>query len=319
MTMPILPILFDLLLLLFLFVALGWAADFAVKNIKYIGAVLKIRLFAFGILLGLITTLPELSLGINATIDQATALSVGNLLGGIIVMLGLILGASLLFNQNVITHGRLASLIPTVLVIFSPVLFGIDGKYGFFDGLAMIGLYIGLIFYLYRLNHFSNHTHIEITNRNKATKSIIFVIAGIIGILVASHWIVEATLNLLNYVRVSQLVIGLVVFSVGTNLPEISIAVTSWRKKSSELSLSHLLSSAFTNVLVLGILALLRPIIFDTNAAYWITALFLSATLVLFAYFYHSDKKMDRREGIILLTGYILFMVANICLSLFGK
>ena len=312
-------IFFDLLLLLILFIALGWSANFAVQNIKYLGAVLKIRLFVFGILLGLITSLPELSLGINATIDRAAALSVGNLLGGIIVILGLILGANLLLSRKIVTDGRLASLIPTVLVIFSPVLFGIDGRYGLFDGLMMIGLYVGLIFYLYRLNHFSNHKHIEITDSNRISRSTILVVVGIVGILIASHWIVEITLDLLNYIQVSRLAIGLVVFSIGTNLPEISIAITSWRKKSSELSLSHLLSSSFTNVLVLGILALMRPIIFDTNSAFWIVALFVGVILILFTYFYHSGKKLDRREGAILLAGYILFIMVNICFGLFNK
>jgi cation:H+ antiporter len=312
------PILLDSLKLLLLFIALGWSANFAVKNIKYLGAVLKIRLFAFGILLGIITSLPELFLGINATIDRATALSVGNLLGGIIVMLGLILGASLILNRKITTDGR-ASLIPTVLVIFSLILFGIDGKYSLFDGIAMIGLYVGLIFYLYRLNHFSNHKHIEITDSNRVGKSIVLAIVGIIGVLISSHWIVGITLDLLNYIQVSQLVIGLVVFSIGTNLPEISIAITSWRKKLSEISLSHLLSSSFTNVLVLGVLALLRPIIFDTNSAFWIVAIFLGVILTLFAYFYHSGKKMDRREGIILLAVYVIFIVVNICFGLLGK
>lgn len=313
------PILFDALKLLLLFIALGWSADFAVKNIKYLGVVLKIRLFTFGILLGLITSLPELSLGINATIDQATALSVGNLLGGVIVILGLILGTSLILNRKIATDGRLLPLVPTVLVIFSPIFFGVDGKFSLIDGLVMVGLYVGLIFYLYSLNHFSNNKHIEITDSNRVGKSIVFAIAGIIGIIIASHWIVGITLDLLNYIQVSQLVVGLMVFSIGTNLPEISIAITSWRKKSSELSLSHLLSSSFTNVLILGILAIIRPIIFDTNSAFWIVALFLGIILILFAYFYHSGKKMDRREGVILLVGYILFIAVNIYFGLFGK
>lgn len=306
------PILFDALKLLVLFILLGWSANFAVRNIKYLGAILKIRLFAFGILLGLVTSLPELSLGINATIDRATALSVGNLLGGIIIMLGLILGSSLLLNRKIVTDGRLASLIPTILVIFSLILLGIDGQYSFYDGLTMIGLYVGLIFYLYRLNHFGNHKHVEITNSNRAGKSIVMAIVGIIGILIASHWIVGITLDLLNYIQASQLVIGLIVLSIGTNLPEISIAITSWRKKSSELSLSHLLSSSFTNVLVLGVLAFIRPIIFDVDSTFWTVALFMGVILILFGYFYHSGKKMDRREGAILLTAYILFIVANI-------
>ncbi len=313
------PILLDSLKLLLLFIALGWSANFAVKNIKYLGAVLKIRLFAFGILLGLITSLAELSLGINATIDSATALSVGNLLGGTIVMLGPVLGASLLLNRKIATDGRLAPLIPTVLVIFSSILFGVDGKYGFLDGIAMIGLYIGLIFYLYRLNHFNNHKHIEIIDSNRVSRAVVLAIAGITGILIASHWIIGITLDLLKHIQVSQLVIGLIFFSIGTNLPEISIAITSWRKKSSELSLSHLLSSSFTNVLVLGVLALLRPIVFDTDSAFWIVALFLGVILTLFVYFYHSGKKMDRREGMILLMIYAMFIGINICLGLFGK
>jgi len=102
-------------------------------------------------------------------------------------------------------------------------------------------------------------------------------------------------------------------------LPEISIAITSWRKKSSELSLSHLLSSSFTNVLVFGVLALLRPIIFDTNSAFWIVAVFLGVILVLFSYFYYSGKKMDRREGIILLAVYIMFILVNVYFSLFTE
>lgn len=304
-------ILFDSLSLLLLFVTLGWFANLAVQNIKYLGAILKIRLAFFGILLGFITTLPELFLGINATIDRAASLSVGNLLGGVIVMLGLILGASLLLNRGIKTDGNLSSLIPTVLVIFSPVLFGIDGKYGLSDGLIMIGLYLGLIFFIYHLNHFNNHDRIEITNKNKVAKSIIFSITGIVGILITSHLIIGITLSVLNYIQINRLIIGLVIFSIGTNLPEISVAITSWRKKSSELSLSHLLSSSFTNVLVLGVLALLRPIIFDANSAYWVVTLFLGTILASFAYFYYSEKKMDRCEGFILFAIYILFIAVN--------
>lgn len=307
----IILILFDTLKILLLFIALGWSADFAVKNIKYLGVVLGIRLFVFGILLGLITSLPELSLGINATIDQATTLSVGTLIGGMIVILGLVLGLSLILHRNIDTDGRLASLIPTALVIFAPILLGVDGKYSIFDAFLMIGLYAGLIFYLYRLNDSDNHKNIEITDSNRIGKSIIFAIFGIIGVLIASHWIVGITLDLLSYIPISQFVIGLVVFSVGTNLPEISIAISSWRKKSSELCLSHLLSSSFTNVLILGILALMRPIIFATNVEFWLAAIFLGVILTLLTYFYYSDRKMDRREGVILFLAYIFFMIIN--------
>lgn len=304
-------VLIDSLSLLFLFAVLGVAADFAVKNIKYIASILKIRLFAFGILLGLITTLPELSVGISATIDGVASLSVGNLLGGIIVLLGLIIGASLLFNRQIVTDGKLKILIPEVAVIFSPILFGMDGSYGLLDGLAMVGLYLGLIFYLYFANHSFGVSRLEMINKNKIAKAILLSIAGIVFVLLASHWIVKITLDLLDYINVSKLVTGILIFAIGTNLPEITITITSWRKKTSELSLSHLLSSAFTNVLILGILASLRPIPFAVGPAYWVLAIFMGLVLISFLFFYHSNKKMDRREGFILLLIYALFLIVN--------
>ena len=304
-------LLLNSLLLILLFAVLGVAADFAVRNIKYIASVLKMRLFAFGILLGLITTLPELSVGINATVDKAASLSAGNLLGGIIVIFGLILGASLFLNRQIRTDGKLKTLIPEVLVIFSPVLFGLDGGYGLLDGLIMIGLYLALIYYLYRANHSFNGSHLGIIDKNKIAKAALLSIFGIIFILLAAHWIVEITLDLLKQVGISKLVTGMLIFAVGTNLPEITITITSWRKKVSELSLSHLLSSAFTNVLVLGVLSAIQPISFTFGPAYWTLAIFIALILSAFLVFYHSGKKMDRREGLVLLLIYLLFLIIN--------
>lgn len=306
-------IIVNFLMLLFLFGILGKAADLAVRNIKYIASVLKVRLFVFGILLGLITTLPELSLGLNTIVNRAGAISVGNLLGGIIVILCFILGINLLLNRKIETDGRLAFLTPVVLLMLTPIFLGLDGRYGVFDGLVMIAFYVGLIFHLHRLNHFSNNSYVGIANRDKIAKSIFLSIFYVILIVVASHWIVEITLKLLEYMEISQMIVGFTVFALGTNLPEISIAFTSWRKKTSELSLSHLISSAFTNVLVLGILAVINPIFFNVDYSYYVMAVFLILTLALFFWFYYSGKKMDRKEGVMLLVVYLMFILANVC------
>ena len=179
------------------------------------------------------------------------------------------------------------------------------------DGLVMVGLYLGLIFYLYRVNHSFGLSHPDIINKNKVVKAILFSITGIVFVLLASHWIVKITLDLLSYVKISEFAIGALVFAVGTNLPEITIAITSWRKKASQLSLSHLLSSSFTNVLVLGILAVIHPITFNVDSTFWTLAIFFSITMFLFLIFYHSGRKMDRREGLVLISFYVLFLIIN--------
>ena len=296
------------LFLLLLFIILGIAADVVVRNIKYIATVLKVRLFAFGIVLGLATSLPELSVGINAMMNEASSLSVGNLLGGIIVIFGLILGTSLIFNRSVETDGSLSLLLPQIVVILFPVCLGFDGNYGLIDGLIMIFAYLALIYYLYRMHrHFSLSLPTSI-DRNEIIKAFFLAIGGIVFVVLASHWIVELTLKLVANLQIGRVAIGAVIFALGTNLPEVTIAISSWHKKSSELSLSHLLSSAFSNVLILGVLATIRTINFSGNGEFLIISIFTPLILLFYALFYRSEKKMVHWEGLVLLIIYFLFL-----------
>ncbi|MFH1047079.1 MAG: hypothetical protein V1738_02150 [Patescibacteria group bacterium] len=303
------------ILLLSLFAFLGLAGNVAVENIKYIASALKIRLFAFGILLGIITTLPELSVGLNAMIDDVPSLSAGNLLGGTLVILGLVLGSSLLLNRGISTDGQIKSLIPQAAVIFFPLLLGLDGRFSLIDGGLMLLAYLGLIYYLYRVNGSAGRPHFELIDRRMISRALLLSIVGIVAILLVSHWIVLISLNVLDHLGVSRLLMGVLIFSIGTNLPEITVTITTWRKKAPELSLSHLLSSNFTNVLVLGLLAVIRPISFNLNSVYWVLMIFSALILICFLYFYHSGKKLDRREGILLLGIYALFLIVNILIS----
>lgn len=309
-------IFWDILILLALFAILGLAADIAVSNIRSIASALKLKLFALGIVLGLFTTLPELSVGINASIEGAESISVGNIMGGVIVVIGLIMGTSLILNKKVDTKESLKSLFPASIVIISPFLLGIDGHFTTIDGLLMIILYVLLIFYLYRLNRDSSlDEHIAVVDKGKIGKSVVFAMLGVIVVMLSSRFIVEITLDLISYLEVSKLFIGLILFSIGTNLPEISIAVTSWRKKSSALSLSHLISSAFTNILVLGMLSFFNPIDFSANPAYYLLFFFVFLMVALLYIFAKTDRSLSRKEGIVLLLVYIIFVIINIFLA----
>ena len=71
------------------------------------------------------------------------------------------------------------------------------------------------------------------------------------------------------------------------------------------------------NVLMLGILAVIKPIGFTAGYSFFILAVFLAIMLVLFVVFYHSDKEMNIKEGLILFGVYVLFLVANFIIMKF--
>lgn len=308
-------ILGDSILLVFLFGILGLAADLAVRNIKYVTIALKMKLFTLGILLGIVTSLPELSVGINTTVEEVASLSVGNIMGGILVIFGLIIGTSVLFGNKIETKGNLKSLIPSALVIVSPVFLGLDGKYLFWDGLVMVFLYILLLLYLYKINH-SFHGPKSITlERKKLTRAVFLSIIGVVLVMLSSHFIVKTAVDLLELTNISKLFMGVIVFAIGTNLPEITVTITSWRRKASELSLSHLVSSAFTNILVLGLLVVIQPITFALSPTFYILITFVILILALFLYSSFSRETLTRKEGLALLLIYILFLTTNILLG----
>jgi len=307
-------IIFNSILLVLFFVVLGIAADLVVQNIKYLASVIRLRLFALGILLGVVTTLPELSVGINATIEGVASVSVGNVLGGVIVLIGLIVGISLILNRKIDTSDNLKILLPASIVILTPVLLGIDANYSVIDGLIMVFLYVGLLFYLWLINRSVSKEGVVLIEKRKITKALFLAILGIIFVILSSHWIIDITINILKHINVSKLVIGLLVFSLGTNLPEITITLTSWRRKASELSLSHLTSSALANILILGLLATMSPINFIMSPTYYLLSFFLFLIVILFIIFCYSHKRLSRLEGVVLLFVYLLFLLSNIFL-----
>lgn len=302
---------FDIFFLAGLFLLLGFSADLTVKNIKKIASFLELRVFIFGVILGIITTLPELSVGINAAINRVTVLSVGNVFGGIVVILGLITGLNLVLNRKIATKGVLESLFPSAGVMLAAFLLGIDGRYGVGDGLVIIFLYLFLLVYLYKANHHNHGKRTIVLEKGKFAQALFLSLVGIILVILFSNWIVEVTVDLLSRANLSKIIIGAVIFSLGTNLPEIIIAITSWKRKSPELSLSHLISSAFTNVAILGFLAVMTPIEFSRGVAFYLLGAFLFLILGAFTYFCFSQKKLDKREGYFLLAIYFLFLTAS--------
>ena len=301
------------LLLLVLFWLLGVAANIAVNNIKRLAAILKLRFFAVGVLMAIATTLPELAIGVHASLNNVTTISVGNLLGGIPLIFGAILGIGLILNRKISTAQETRSIIPEIIVIFSPILLGLNGKYGTWDGIIIIGLYLAVLFYIAR-GRLSKQSMEETQEEMQYYSTIRILSLSLIGlglIVLLSSWILLTTTSLLKQLQISELILGIVVFSIGTNLPEFTIVVASWYKKVPELSLDYLIGSALANVLVLGILALLRPIEFAVDYSFIVLGAFLGIMLVLFIIFYRSDKEMDRQEGFVLFGVYVLFLVVN--------
>ena len=294
-----------------LFYVLGKAADVIVVNVRHIAERLGIHIFFLGIILGFFTSLPELSIGINALITDTSNISLGNLLGGIIVLFGLILGGSIILNRRIKTDGKAGSILPMFILIFLPIVLGTDGKLSLPEGLLIIVAYFFLVYHLYR-----QHKDRDIEKRISISpaefvRKILFVIGGTIFVILISDLIIQLTLMLLTRFNIPQFITGLLFFSLGTNLPEITVTVRSWKRHIKELSISNLMGSALANTLIIGLFAFIRPFEIPTNVSFVVTGLFMFLIFVAFTRFYKTDNALTKYEGMVLVGLYLLFVIVE--------
>lgn len=203
--------------------------------------------------------------------------------------------------------------------ILLPMIFVIDGSLSTTEGVLIAVVYFLIINGMFneKTEEKQNSRSDEIHSATSTKKALIFSFAGIIGIVFFSHFIIETTLVLASRFALPLFFTGLIVFSLGTNLPELTVAVLAWRKGIKKLSLGHILGSAFTNPLVAAILVIFRPISIITSLSFWVFFVLLFLMVILYVLFGLSDHKFTRREGIILVGVYLLFLLSEIgCLFL---
>ncbi len=303
--------LFLAVLLIISFYFLGKSADLIILSIREIGERLGIRMLFLGIILGFLTSFPELFLGINAIISDIPELSFGNLMGGIAVLFGLILGISLILNREIKNDGEITDYAIVFVYVFFPLFMGIDGKLGFVDGLVMIVVYMFLLYIFYIKQKGGNAIKIGITDKNEIIKKFIFVILGLILLLVISNFIIKLSILLLEGLNISIFLVGLVVFSLGTNLPELIVTVRSYKRNMEELSISNLVGSAMANVMIVGVFSFIKPIYVAVNISYYTLMFFIAILFLSFLYFYRTNKLLSRNEGYALVAVYFMFLIAQ--------
>ena len=296
-----------------LFYLLSKSAALTVDSIKKIGGFFHIPLLSLGFILGFLTSLPELSVAVNASARDLSDLSLGNLLGGISVLFGLILGTSILFSRPIATDGNYKTILPVLGYSFLPFVLGLNGEISFGEGIFLILIYIILVFFLFD-NTKKTGGQEKILNC-KPIKQIVLALTGIFSLILISNLIVRLTETMLESYNIPAFFIGFLLFSLGTNLPEIAIVFHSIKKRATELSTTSIFGSAIANSLIVGILALIRPIPIEQIGSY--VALCASTGILLFFIFkfYKTEKKFTKKEGIILLFIYLGIIFIQITTS----
>lgn len=309
-------LLINTVIFVFSFFFIWFGAGLIVKNISKFSHHLKISSFSLSFfLLGFLTTLPELTVGINAIFDKKPEIFVGNLIGGIVVLFSLIIPLLTIVNGKVILNHDLdnKNLILVILYLILPLTFIADQKLNLIEGIFLIVFYLIIFYLLEKKQTFLEKISNELIDHKKTFfTDILKILLGIGVVVFASHFIVEKTIYFSRLFHVSPFFVALIIISLGTNLPELSLIIRSIKEKKQQIAFGDYLGSATTNVFVLGILTIVNgEDVFVPNHFYQY-ALFILISLILFYLFIKSENKLSVKEALVLLFIYIIYLFFEI-------
>jgi len=319
-----------LFLALVFFIILAKGADLLVGNLRALTDKTKIHPVLLGTILGLLTTMPELMVGLNALRQDVPAVSLGNIWGGVVVISALILGLSIVLQREIKTDGHLLVVLPSFVFILLSLFLGLKGSFHYYDGLLLFAFYLILIYFDYlsgsryqkdksaeaavltaelapkTLQRMENHW---LYWRRELSVETWWAVIGLFMLSISSYALMELTGMAMEIFSLPPFLVGVLVFSIGTNLPEIMVMFRALKTKNGDLSFGHLIGSAVSNILVLALLSIMMPIVVVQSWTYYILIIFIALILSAIAIFYVSKKKFQRWEGIVLLGLYLLFVI----------
>ncbi len=161
---------------------------------------------------------------------------------------------------------------------------------------------------------------------------LLWLIGGLTLLYFGAEWLVKGASEIALRLGVSPLVVGLTVVAFGTSMPELLVCLKAnspeliaapagwlgWQidvgDSSPDMALGNVVGSNIFNIaLILGVAALIRPLVVHSQLIKRELPILLVASVVFVGMMH--DMQLERWEGMILVVGILLYIVANVRLS----
>lgn len=303
----------ELLIFTFSLVAIWVGSGFIVSSVNKFASHLKVSAFALSFtLLGILTSIPEFSVGVNAVLEDRPDIFIGNLIGASAALFFFIIPTVAIVGKGVKLNNGFHSLqlAWALLVILAPALLTFDARVTPAEGGIMLVAYFLLSAFLpHNLNFFQKI-------RQRVIQTILFrnwfddlrFLAGIIIVFISSRYLVDTTIQLAGIFHIPAIIISMFALAIGTNLPELVLGVRSIALGNKDIAFGDYVGSAAANTLIFGFLVLLTGWTIVLPPWFWMNTVLAAVGYCLFWYLASSHRELTRKEGAIMLGLYALLL-----------
>lgn len=301
----------DYLLLIFWFIFLikwsdllvEWASSVA-KKFGISALVIWLTIVAFG------SSAPELVINLISAIWGNTALAVSNIVGSNISNILLILWTTAVISPIAFPKSTIRKEIPFLIFVAAFLIWILfDGTISRFDASILSFLFVLFLVYTFKIakNH-ENESEEEVVLLSNI-KSVTYILLGFVWLIWWGKMIVDSAVNIATNFELPEAFIGVTIVAIGTSLPELAVWVVAALKKQTDIAVGSVVGSNIFNTLwILGVTGFVSPL----PGYEWINidlTVNLVASMLIFIFaFTFAKNLLDRKEWVILLCWYLLYI-----------
>ncbi len=315
------------ILIIFGFVLLIKGADFLVDGASIIAKRFHIPEIIIGLtIVSIGTSMPELFVSITSALDGYSDMAIGNVIGSNVCNLLLILGISTIIKS--IKFQRETRLIEIPLCLLVTIIFMLfcnsQNDISRFEAILLIIFF--LLFILYTIfmgikgEKFDSKDNIENNKNSKNSilensnvnilKSVFYVIIGVIALKIGGDFTVNNAVVIAKQFNISEKIISLTILAIGTSLPELVTSVTAAIKGNSDIAIGNIIgSNIFNMLLIIGVSALINPIVYNISYNIELIILILGTLLLALFPIIPPKNEMSKFNGFIYLIFYIIYLI----------
>ena len=279
--------------------------------------IVGLTIVAFG------TSAPELLVSIQAIMDDAPGIALGNVVGSNIANILLVLGIPAIISG--IHTGASDTTKSYVTMIAASVFFiglAYFGPLTWAHGLALLAFLAAVLADQFReaLAHRRNGRAAAAAEEEEVEgadpsmpwwKIILFTVLGLVGLPLGADLLVENSVTIARQFGVSETVIGLTLVAVGTSLPELATTVMAAIRREADVALGNVIGSNLFNLLaIMGVASLFGDIDIDRQFLTFDFWVMLAASLLLAPFVFSGKLDLTKRWGILFVALYAAYLTA---------
>jgi cation:H+ antiporter len=297
-------------------VALYVGADLMIRGASRLARKLGVNALVIGLtVVAMGTSMPELLVGVVASVRHSGDIAIGNVVGSNIANIALILGIAALIRPVRVQMRLLVREVP--IMIFASLafyVFALDGNLSRWDGLTLAVGFIAYTLYLLEgARRESPAIEVEyqkfVPAGGTLSGHLILTVVGLGTLLAGAHLVVNGAADAARFLGISELAVGLTVVALGTSLPELATAIAASVQDEGDILVGNVVGSNVVNLLaVLGASSMAEPMAVS-DSVISVEAPVMLAVSILVLPFVWTTLRLTRLEGAILVLAYTAFIV----------